>query len=181
MKLLSKSKILRGTVKFFGNELIKTDLIKSEILNLEIPTNFKFNQSWEFRHNCTNCKNTVSICEDFDNNIKTFRVISCINSLSYEIEFIQDLSLIFQNIELVEIEGITYLNRKDFVYEFEFQRKSSINFINYSCNECGATYLGLIRIGYPLFPEKNLIMGRLGNVEIDGIFEVNIDVDNFKK
>jgi hypothetical protein len=179
MKLFPKTKIQSGTLKYFGNQLIDTNLVETKIFDLAIPANFSFNHSWDFQHNCSNCKNKVSICEDFEKKTKTFRVIDGIDSSRYNIQVITDLSSMFQKIEAIEIENITYLNRTDFNYEFEFQRKSSISLIDYCCCSCNAIYLGSIRIGYPLYPEKNLIEGELGNVVIDEILEVNVHLHFF--
>ncbi len=171
--LFSKSKIHNGVLKYFGKKLIDTNLPESEVFEFVLPLNFSFNHSWNLCHKCANCENEVSICEDFDTQTKTFKVITGINSSKYDIKVINAIIQIFNELELVEIDGVKYINRKDFNYEFEFQRKSSTSLIEYTCNACSSIYLGIMRVGYPLHPEKNLIEGKLGKVEIEEIFEVN--------
>jgi hypothetical protein len=41
--------------------------------------------------------------------------------------------------------------------------------------------LGLIKIGSPQMPEKNLIDGKIGIVLIDEIYEINVELENFLK
>jgi hypothetical protein len=173
MMLYSKSKIHNGVLNYFGKKLIETNLPESEVFELDIPLYFSFNHSWDLCHKCANCVNEVSICEDFEKQTRTFKFITGIDSSKYDIKVINDIIQIFNELELVEIDGVKYINRKDFNYEFEFQRKSSTSLIEYSCNACSSIYLGIMRCSYPLQPEKNLIEGKLGKVEIDEIFEVN--------
>lgn len=181
MKIFSKGKIHSGVLRFSDNQVIDTTLIESKEGKLIIPLEFKFNHSWDFSHKCTNCECNVSICEYFEKKTKNFKVINGINSSKYDLQFMIDLGSMFQKIESKEIENITYLNQTDFNYEFEFQRKSSISLIEYYCNSCKTVFIGPIRIGYPLFPEKNIIEGKIGSVEIEEIFEVNTRLEDFKK
>lgn len=181
MTLVSKSKINIVSLKFFGKKLIINDLIESKEGELIIPSSFKFNRSWELSHKCSNCENNVLFCDDFEKNTNSFNIINGIDSSKYNLQIIYDLASIFQLIEAIEIENITYLNRTDFKYDFEFQRKSSISLIDYKCTFCNTNYLGLFRIGIPLFPEKNLREGKLGTVSIDEIYEVNIQLFDYKR
>lgn len=181
MPLVSKSKINIVSLKFFGKKLINTELIESKEGELIIPSSFKFNHSWELSHKCSNCENRVKLSEDFEKNTKTFNIINGIDSSKFENQIIYDIASIFKIIKAIEIEDITYLNRTDFEYNFDFQRKSSISLTEYKCTYCNTIYLGLFRIGTPLFPEKNLTEGKLGTVSIDEIYEVNIHFFDFHK
>jgi len=172
-RLICKGKVIAGNLHYFGLPLFKTELKETKEQNLLLPSNFSFNHSWEFQHSCSNCKKTISFQEDFHTKTKNFAVITNLNSKHYKLSLIYDLGSFFSKLSCVEIDGDVFLNRNDFDYAFDFQRKNSVNLVNYSCDNCKADYIGLVRIGYPLYPEKNLPSGKLGNVEIEEILEVN--------
>ena len=182
MKLICKEKIRTGkNLSYFGKQLIETVLKETKEQNLKLPLNFSFNHSWEFQHLCLHCKEPVSIIEDFHTKTKNFIVITNLNSKHFNRSLICEIGSFFSKLDSIEIDGDIYLNRNDFDYTFDFQRKSSENLVNYNCENCNTTYLGLIRIGYPLYPEKNLPFGKLGNVEIEEIFEANKPLIDFLK
>lgn len=181
MGLEVNSKIKKITLSYFGNQLIETDLIETKEDELKLPSSFSFNHSWTLIHNCSNCNNQVLVFMDFENQKSNFKIISNINSKRFQKELIEKICAIYNNLYTVEIEDITYLNSHNFKYEFDFQRKSSINLTQYSCKQCNSIYLGLIKIGSPQMPEKNLIDGKIGIVLIDEIYEINVELENFLK
>jgi len=180
-RLIYKDKVRTGNLHYFGKHLVQTELKETKEQNLILPSNFVFNHSWEFQHSCSNCKGPISIQEDFQTKTKNFKVITNLNSKHYNQSLIYDIGSFFSKLNCVEIDGDIYLNRNDFDYAFDFQKKSSVNLINYKCESCNVSYLGLVRIGYPLSPEKNLPFGKLGNIEIEEIFEVNKPLIHFLK
>lgn len=170
-----KDKVKEGYINFFGEELIETQL-KVDQENgqkLTLPFHFNFNSGWKFLHHCCQCKSKVYISEDFESKIKNFKVITNINSSTYNTNLVTYIASLFTKLKVIEIDEVTYLNRTDFEYTFDFQKKSSINITCYECDDCGTLYFGLIPIGYPLLPDKGLPNGRLGRVEFIEVIEVN--------
>jgi hypothetical protein len=173
MEKICIEKVKLGNINFFGNKIINSEILLESEENVNIPLKFKYNSSWEFYHNCLKCNLKVSFGENFDLKKNNLELINNLNSVNYKLEFLEKISYCFKDIELIEIQNVYYLNRKDFNYTHEIQRKSSISFRFYKCEKCESEYIGIIRIGYPLFPEKNLIGGDLGGVEISQINMIN--------
>ena len=170
-----KDKVKDGSVKFFGKNLIETKLKVNQESDQKLTLHFQFNFNggWQFLHDCCQCNSTISVSEDFGSNTKNFNVITNINSSTYNTNLVKYIASLFTNLQIVEIDGVIYLNRKDFEYTFDFQKKSSINLTYYKCDNCDSLYLGLIFIGYPLSPDKGLPNGRLGQIKFLEIVKMN--------
>lgn len=172
--MIAKGIIKEGRVDFFGKPLIESTVRLETKTDGEIklPFQFSFNSGWKFSHRCCNCKSDVYIFEDFESKRKNFKVIPNINSSNFETSLIKTIASYFKNLDAVNVDSIFYLNRTNFDYQFDFQRKSSIHLTYYSCENCNSEYLGVIRIGYPLFAEKNIPFGKLGEVNIEEIVQI---------
>ncbi|RRJ86920.1 hypothetical protein EG240_15660 [Paenimyroides tangerinum] len=174
-----KNKIIKCSLTYFGPSLIQINKEETCEQIFNIPFTFYFNHSWNITHKCSCCDNSVTIINDVNNNFKNYTTISNLNSNNYDILFLQELASLFSNIILAKVDNVVYLNRKDFKYEFDFQRKQSVSLKGYTCKSCNASYLGILRIGMPILPEKSMQEGMFGSVEIEEIIEVDISEDIF--
>ena len=166
--MIQKGRVPHVAVFLYGKQLIENLEVGDSTSgkHVEIPTNFKFNSSWKIEHSCLSCGNSVSVDQNFEESESNFSVLKNIDSFNYARTFLNEISALFDSIELVNLDEVVYLNRTDFNYDFDFQRKSSIDLTHYSCDSCQNDYLGLIRIGFPLPPERGLETGRVGQVEV---------------
>jgi hypothetical protein len=124
----------------FGKALVK-ELVKEDIRNSSlIPVSFKFNSNWNIKFTCEKCKKEVLISEDYENQTKTFSTFSNLNSKNYSMIFLEDIAKILSNLALVVINGVSYINRVDFNYQFEFQRISSFTPSISMCTNCDTSY-----------------------------------------
>lgn len=174
MRITPKGKVKSGRLRFFGPKLLKNASGESSEGMFKLPFEFCFNHSWEFQHNCINCGELTGITEDFELKSRNFEFISDVNSTNFNKSVLQDISKMFTGLYTIEVDGIMYINRSNFTYDLEFQRRSSVTLTRYNCINCDIDYTGLIRIGYPLTPERNNPTGNLGIVEIDEILEMKI-------
>ncbi len=160
--------VKEGYIDFFGKKLIDTTLQidKKAGQKLALPFQFNFNSGWKFTHSCCNCKSDVYISENFETKNKNFKIIPNIDSSNYDISLVKRIALLFKSLDAINVDGIFYLNRNDFDYTFDFQRQSSVHLTCYYCFDCRTEYLGVIRIGYPLIPEKNIPLGKLGQIHV---------------
>ena len=146
------------------NELDNLDFSKHE--RHEVPLFFSFNSSWKIEHVCLACAETVTIDQNFDENESTLSIVKNLNSANYSRSIIEEIAAVFETIEPVEIDDVLYLNRTDFQYDFNFQRKSSVDVSHYCCQSCNADYLALIRVGFPMAAERGMEDGQVGRVEV---------------
>lgn len=166
--MIKKGRVPHVDISMYGEQLIENlEVVDSTShRHAEIPTSFKFNSSWKIEHSCLSCGNSVSIDQNFEKSESNFSVLKNVDSFSYARIFLNEISDLFDSIELVNLDEVVYLNRTDFNYDFDFQRKSSIDITHYNCDSCKTDYLGLIRIGFPSLPERGEETGRVGQVEV---------------
>ena len=160
----------------YGRKLI--DQLETEDFSvhepLDVPFSFLFNSSWKIEHTCLTCQGIVTIGQNFDENDYALSMFRNINSSNFSHVLIEGISAIFDSIEVVELDGVLYLNRTDFPYEFDFQRKSSIDISHHACPSCESHYLSIIRHGLPTDPERGFEDGRAGSVEVAEIVMVDL-------
>ena len=159
----------------YGKKLI--DQLETEDFSvdepLDVPFSFLFNSSWKIEHACLACGEVVTIEQNFDENDYALLMFRNINSSNFSHVLIEGIAAIFDSIEVVELDGVLYLNRTDFEYEFDFQRKSSIDLSHHTCPSCESHYLSIIRHALPTDPERGFEDGRAGSVEVAEIVMVN--------
>ena len=171
---IHKVSIKRIGVILYGKKIINDNLpvLRNEQRNITIPNHFKFNSNWIITFECLKCKSTLQFGQNFENNKIELTRIENLNSKSYNSTFLEIFLILFENLELNKVDNTLYLNRKDFNYEFDFQKMSSVSFLYYCCDLCSYEYLAKIRIGLPQLPERNIPFGEYGIVEIDEIINV---------
>lgn len=175
------NKIMINEVNFvlYGNEIVndtdKIQILKNVKQNIKIPNQFNFNCNWKINFKCIHCENILEVGQDFEKKEIGINKIENLNSKFYNSKFLEFFLTIFDNIEIREVDNVCYINRKDFYYEFDFQRSSSVAPVYLFCNHCNSEYLLKIRIGLPQFPERNNIFGEWGKVEIDEIINVKMN------
>ena len=158
-------------VSYYGNSLLNSNAEGSQHIPelINIPGEFEYNSSWKIIYTCNYCNQKVEFFEDFDNEKRNFKWLSRLNSKNSSDVLLTEVCKAFSRLELIEISGVKYINRCDFNYESEFQRKSSVNLLLSSCPTCGAVYLGDFKVGYPILPESNNPKGKIGKVRIEGL------------
>lgn len=164
-------------VTLFGGPLVP-DLEHSieEIVNRKyaIPAKVEFNSSWKINHLCGNCHEQVSFGEHYGRT-REFEFIEELNSINYSLDFLKNLTSLFSGLKLGVVNGESYINRTDFHYEYDMQRMTSVEPVLYNCANCKTEYLANIRIGLPLYPEKNMPFGMLGAICIDEILQIAVE------
>ena len=166
--MMLNERVSEVVLTLYGKQIIKQleaiDYLEEE--RFEVPFIFSFNSSWKMQHDCLSCGNRVTIDQNYDENESTFTVLKNVDSSNYSESFIREIATLFASLELIELGDVLYLNRTDFQYDFNFQRKSSADVTHYSCQSCKVNYLALIRIGFPQAPEKGIEEGQTGRVEV---------------
>ena len=163
-------------IEYYGEAFLKdfnVELIDKN-QTLSIPTILQFNSSWKITHTCDNCHKDVVFIEDSRKPERNYNIINNINSNFRADTFLKEVCAIFPKLEQVELEGIKYINRTDFIYQFDIQRKTSVELMHHRCKNCDSDYIGIIRIGYPLERERGT-EARLGRIEVVKITALNRD------
>lgn len=167
-------KVSEFRIEYFGKPFLKG--IDFELADNSqthsIPATLEFNSPWKIIHNCIECDNEVLFIEDSQKPERNYSIINNINSNCRNIKFLKEICRVFPRLKLIELKGVTYINRTDFDYQFDMQRTSSIELKYHNCNNCNANYLSVIRIGYPTESEKGL-RDYFGCIEVDQITYVN--------
>jgi hypothetical protein len=166
-----KNKLGNFKLYFYGSNLLNTypTLRQNSPIVMNIPGGFEYNSSWKIEFYCSFCGRANNVYEDFDKNERNFRWLIGLNSTGTSIAFLKEVCNVFDRFKLIEITGVQYINRIDFDYKFEIQRKSSVNLLLHSCPSCKAVFLGDFKVGYPLFPEANKPKGKIGKIRIEGL------------
>jgi hypothetical protein len=164
-------------IEYYGEPFLKDENIQftNELQAHRVPVNLDFNSPWRIIHDCSNCGEEVEFIENSQKPERNYNTIKNINSNYRNIEFLNEVCSVFPNLELIELEGIRYVNRIDFDYQFDLQRKSSVELKYHICKSCNSPYLSIIRIGYPLEAEKG-IKSRFGGIEVIQI--TNLDEEH---
>lgn len=176
-RIKKKSNIGSVFVNLFGNTLAREMNSIGSVVNekYEIPFEIEFNSSWRVSHSCGNCHHEVSFGENYDAGTKEYKLIKGLNSTNYTLDFLNNLILLFNGLELGKVNGEFYLNRQDFQYEFDIQRMTSVAPILYNCPNCKTEYLAIIRVGMPQLPERNMPSGIVGKICIDEIIQIEVE------
>lgn len=162
-------------VHYFGDRLLNAypaELQPSPFL-VQIPGEFEYNSGWKLIHSCPRCSNEVTIFEDFNKQERNFRWISRLNSNKHSKTLLLEVCKMLSKLVLVEISGVLYINRVGFNYQFDFQRKASVNLLLYKCLNCNSVFLGNFKIGYPLFPEFDKPKGKIGKIILEELVCLN--------
>ncbi len=137
-----------------------------------LPCHFIFDIDWKIIYNCPSCKHDISI----SNRSNNFTSIQNINSKYYSNLVLKEIVDISQNLEIIKINHISYINRTDFNYKYDFQRELSTEFKYHNCNNCHLNYLSLIRIGLPQDGErgKPSLPGKVEVIQITALPNTHI-------
>ena len=133
-----KSTIGSVTINLSGNMLIPeiTETVPG-IKNMQatIPAEFQFNSSWQVSHLCGTCNNEISFGENYssDSYSASYKIISKLDTQHFRLSFLENIIALFNNLEAGAVNGVFYINRKDFVYEFDMQRMTSESPVFYTC------------------------------------------------
>ena len=156
------------SLNYFGEVLI--DLKHEKIAPLQatykIPTELAYNSSWILTHSCLKCNCQIKIIQNYQSIDRSYTILADLNSHHHSLAKLQELCEIFDNIKLVKVNEVYYLNRIDFEYQHELQRKSSISLMKYYCPDCDSIYLAQIRIGLPVEPDKYNVKGLIGKIQV---------------
>jgi hypothetical protein len=178
-------KINKFRIEYFGSPYLKDFEVEFYSKNqiLSVPSDLNFNSAWQIIHECTICSNEVKFVESGKQNERNYKTLKNIDSKSRKYEFLAEVCKIFPNLEIVKLDNVNYVNRTDFNYEYDMQRKSSVELKHYCCDFCNSDYLSIIRIGYPLEREKgNLAMtGKINVVQITQVMNGHILTEEPKK
>ncbi|MDG1332434.1 MAG: hypothetical protein P8P74_08895 [Crocinitomicaceae bacterium] len=176
--MIQKGTVPSVSIVLYGKQLI--DDLDVPALDIQeqtaIPSSFQFNSSWRIEHECLSCGNVIGIDQDFEESTSNFTVLENVDSFNYSQQFLDNIATLFDSVELVKIQEVSYLNRLDFQYDFDFQRKSSVNITHSKCQNCKADYLGLIRVGSPMPTERGMEQGQTGTVEIADLVMVDTEI-----
>ncbi|MCX2744395.1 hypothetical protein OO013_10985 [Mangrovivirga sp. M17] len=167
--------IKKVEVFLFGKELIDVDQITEEAspFFLTLPGDFEYNRSWQLSFICPFCSVKVEIKEDFEKGIKSFHWIKQLSTEKFSLSFLKNICQIFNGVYLHEVSSVTYINRTGFEYDFDFQRRSSINILYSRCTCCNKLFIGDLKVGYPLYPDNNTPTGVFGKVIIEKILGID--------
>lgn len=180
--MILSGRVLHVNISRYGKKLIK-DLEADDFSaheSADVPLVFGFNSSWKMEHDCLSCDGVVTVDQNFDKNESNLSVLKSIDSSNYSRDFLDEIATVFDTVELVEVDDVFYLNRTDFQYDFDFQRTSSVDLTHYCCASCKSDYLALIRVGFPMSPERGMEQGRAGRLEVAEIVMVS-SVNGFKE
>ena len=134
-----------------------------------IPFEIEYNSGWKMDIVCKSCENQMSLEFDSETKSTNYTHLKELNSKNYSLKDLNFFSNRIPNTELFEVDGVYYLNRTDFNYVDEIQRKSAVRPILKSCEHCGCDYLIDLRIKSPMPSDRDDPFGSLGHLILSSI------------
>ena len=154
---------------YFGDPILDKLNHHDQNGEIHLPGSFTFNHGWRLLHPCVRCGSGVSLEYDFNSRTRTFDFTRGPDSSWIPILHLNLLSDVFPSLDVVKFEERYVLHRRGFNYQFDFQKKLSESFVNYSCSNCSLVYIASMFMNMPIAPDKNIPGGAVGKTEIDTI------------
>jgi hypothetical protein len=166
-------KVILEGAKFFDSP-INRDLLQS--LSGKLPVKFYYNSGWEVFHYCTSCESETSFGMKYNPEKTRFPVYDFERSQricqkNYTKDLIIELSEMFTNVQMYQQSGQVFLAHPG-KFDKQFPVSSSLSLIKYTCKNCGTFFLNDFEMFSPIPPDRGMVDGKLGLIEINEILEM---------